>query len=193
MTVHQATVYNPDRPFSEYAQEYLDCLEWREPQLEALLRRAGFSKQLATDAVQDATLVAYRVITARKVESLGKGRWPWLIRVAFNKAIDLLDSRWSKLKLIDPHDFAARLFAENEADEDQGDRHACVRKAFAKLRTDLQQVAWYVIVEGHTYSEAQEHFHITRGSVACKLRTVRNFMRTELEPQLVFLRTKVAI
>jgi RNA polymerase sigma factor (sigma-70 family) len=190
MTVHQATIYNPDRPFSEYAREYLDCLERRERQLEALLRRAGFSEQLATDAVQAAILVAYRIIMARKVESLGKGRWPFLIRIAFNKAYDLLKNRWSKLKLIDPHDLAIQLFAEDEADEDQGNRHARVHKAFAKLRTDLQQVAWYVIVEGHSYSEAGAFFQITRGSVACKLRTVRKLMRSELEPHLASLRTR---
>jgi len=57
---------------SEYAQKYLDCLKWREPQLEALLRRAGFSAQIAVDAVQNALFEAYKVISVRMVERLGE-------------------------------------------------------------------------------------------------------------------------
>jgi hypothetical protein len=62
---------------SAYEQEYLDCLERRRAELEELLHRSGFSREVAMAGAQDAIIQAAKLIEARAVETL-EDRWKWL-------------------------------------------------------------------------------------------------------------------
>ncbi|HEY7389025.1 MAG TPA: sigma factor-like helix-turn-helix DNA-binding protein [Bryobacteraceae bacterium] len=173
---HRRLADTSDRLFSVNAQEYLECLRWREPQLEALLRQAGFSAQVAVDAVQNALFVAYQVIAARKVEQLGERRWPWLIRVALNKGRDIHRTRWHGWIPLVEHACAIHPFAEKERPA----HLAAVDAAFDRLPPDLKELVAFCYMEDHSYSEAVERFKISLGVVSRRLQNASDIMRSEL-------------
>lgn len=172
---------SPDPGPSGYAQKYLDCLEWRWPQLVALLHRTGFHWQDAEDAAQLATIVAVRVIAAQAVERLGD-RWHWLIGVALNKARDIRRSRRYRWVSLDP-DALDALTVDPVAPNDDDDfppRLGLVRSAIDRLPPNLRELFDFVYLEGHSYREAKERFNIGLGTVSRRLHETREMLRSEL-------------
>lgn len=162
----------------EYARRYLDCLEWRRPQLIDLLQRKQFCLHDAEDAVQLAIIEAWKLIEAEAVETL-QNRWPWLIRVALYKAhsIRRRQKRWQPL---DSDRLAIPALADSD-DEGEFPVHlAFVRSAFDRLPGRLREIFAYVYIEGNTYEEAADRFKLCLGVVSRLLGRARSQLRAEL-------------
>lgn len=162
---------------SEYEQEYLNCLDRRRPQLEALLRGMGFRPQLAKDAVDEAIAEALKLVAAREVERLDD-RWAWLRTVGVNKARSICHSRWHGRKSLDDRTFV--IIPGNDAEECKSKLCQTVRSVVDRLPPELRDLVSYVYLEGHTYAEAMERFGWSRSAIHGRLYRVRKILRSKL-------------
>lgn len=160
-----------------YEQRYLECLEWRRPELERLLRRIGFSVQVARDATEEAIREAVKLIGYHAVETL-RDRWAWLRKVAICKARSICGSRWYSILQLDTQ--IVTVQSSREDDETEADCYAAVRAAFDHLAPDRRELFAYVYLDGHTYSEAVERFNLCLGVISRRLAEAREQLRSEL-------------
>ncbi|MFW6074949.1 MAG: RNA polymerase sigma factor [Chloroflexota bacterium] len=145
------------------------------------------SPDLADDVTQDTFIRAYNALdTFRNNE--GKGFRSWLLRIASNRALDVLRASArrpadSLEAMLDNENSAWSPEDPSETPDERADRgavHREIERALGELREDQRLVVILFDIEGYSYEEIAEIADVAVGTVKSRLHRGRARLREVL-------------
>lgn len=142
-----------------------------------------------TDAEEVLQEVFLRVWTrAEMYDERAGAPAPWLVRLARNRAIDILRSRRARglvAPVADVHDSSAVAPATSSATPElvaaNAERRETLNAALAGLPEEQRALVAAAFFQGYTHSELAQRFGLPLGTVKTRIRTAMMAMRQRLE------------